>query len=73
MSSAAATRTSTGNVTARPVPSTAPRTRRNTSRSAARGTAYSISRKRTRRGVQNTRYERSTYSASADGPADDAR
>src|SRR6266511_263100 len=64
MSSAAVNRTSTGNGR----PSTTERSPAKASRTAARGSPYSISTKRTRRGVQNT---------DADGPvyvrADSAR
>ena len=54
-SSAAATRTSTGNMTGRACRSTAARSPANASPNASRGTAYSISRNRTRRGLVNTR------------------
>src|SRR5262245_26678034 len=62
MSSAAANRTSTGKATRSPVRSNHASTSASTSVIAARGTAYSISRKTTRRGEVNTAYDRSTNS-----------
>src|SRR5690606_30026719 len=62
-SSAAAKRTSTGNWTAAPGRlSTHARSSASTAGSAARGTAYSLSTKRTRRLVAKTRQETSSYS-----------
>ena len=54
-SSAGAVRSSTGKLIRQPEESTTRRTSRITSGPAARGTAYSISRKRTSRVVVNTR------------------
>jgi hypothetical protein len=54
MSSAAATRTSTGNITGLASRGTAARSSASTSSRDSRGTAYSDSTNRTRRGVTNT-------------------
>ena len=62
MSSAAATRTSTGNEMRSPLRSIHRRIASNAGRIAANGKAYSISLKRTRRGEVKTRYDASTYS-----------
>src|SRR5262245_10495691 len=68
MSSAAATRTSIGNGMRAPEMSIQSRSRRITSTTFSRGTAYSDSRKTTLRSEQNTLYDASTYSR-----ADNAR
>ncbi len=65
MSSRPRNRTSTGKVTACPCRCAAARSPVIASWTAARGTAYSISRNRTRRELQNTSYERATYSPAA--------
>jgi hypothetical protein len=57
MSSAAENRSSTGKITGNGSPSTIRRSAANASGRAARGMPYSISMKRTRRGVQNTSYD----------------
>ena len=56
MSSAGATRISTGKLIRQSDASTTRRASRSASRPAARGTAYSISRKTTRRGEVKTRW-----------------
>src|SRR5580693_4087458 len=61
MSSAAATLTSTGNITGAVSLGTAARSSASTSSSASRGTAYSDSTNRTRRGVTNTSCEAAEY------------
>src|SRR5262245_30414423 len=62
MSSAAATRTSIGNGIREPDESIHERSRRMTSTTCDRGTAYSDSRKTTLRSEQKTLYDASTYS-----------
>ena len=62
MSSAAATRTSTGTAIRQRLRSTRSTSSRSTSRPCSRGTAYSISSKRTRRGEAKTRWDRSLNS-----------
>ena len=59
MSSGPVNRTSTGNSTLNGSPSMIRGSAASTSGMAARGTSYSISVKRTRRGVQKTRSDRS--------------
>ncbi len=61
ISSAAATRISTGNITGWASRRTPPRSSASTSRTASRGTAYSDSTNRTRRAVTNTRCDVSEY------------
>ena len=69
MSSPRRIRTSTGNATSWACRAAAARSPSNASDSAARGTAYSISRNRTWRGLQNTAYDGATYSPAAICPA----
>ena len=61
MSSAAATRTSTGNITGSASRGTAARSSVSTPRSDSRGTAYSDSTNLTRRGVTNTWCDAAEY------------
>ena len=72
MSSAAATRTSTGNMTGADSLGTAARSEARTSSRDSRGTAYSDSTKRTRRGVTNTSCDTAVY-VRADSAPEDSR
>src|SRR6478609_5985381 len=67
MSSAAATRTSTGNVTACPCRCTTRRSPAKAFGSASRGTAYSISRNRTRRELARGEAVEARYQAGRRG------
>jgi len=69
ISSAAATRTSTGNITGSASRGTAARSSPSTSRSDSRGTAYSDSTNRTRRGVTNTWCDGAEYDRFESVPA----